>query len=67
MVRWAAFPVIFSAVLVLAAATFYNRRTLLPGSDESRLQKVIESHQQAVEFKARVAEGVKREREKKIL
>lgn len=67
MVRWTAFPIIFSAVLIAATATFYNRRSLLPGTEESRIQKTVESHQQAADFKARVAEGVKREREKKIL
>ncbi|KAL5459862.1 hypothetical protein EMCRGX_G033247 [Ephydatia muelleri] len=58
MVRWATFPIIFSAVLIAAAATFYNRRSLLPGTEESRIEKAIESHRQAVDFKARVAEGI---------
>ena len=65
MVRLTAFPVLFGASLVVFAVGFYNRRRLFPEVEEIQRKKAIESHYQAIEFQSKVAEGVRREREKK--
>lgn len=65
MVRLTAFPVLFGASLVAFAVAFYNRRKLFPEVEEIQRQKARESHYQAIEFKSKVAEGVRKEREKK--
>ena len=47
------------------AIGFYNRRKLFPEVEEIQRQKAITSHYNAIEFKSKVAEGVRKEREKK--
>lgn len=59
MVRMAVFPVVFGASLVILAASFYNRRKLFPEVETINQRKARESHYQAVEFRTKVAEGVK--------
>lgn len=59
MVRMAVFPVVFGASLVILAAGFYNRRKLFPEVETINQKKARESHYQAVEFRTKVAEGVK--------
>lgn len=66
MVRLTAFPVLFGASLLVFAIGFYNRRKLFPEVEEIHRQKALESHYQAIEFKSKVAEGVRKEREKKL-
>ena len=65
MVRLAVFPVVFGASFLGLAVAFYNRKKLFPEVEEAKWQKAWESHYQAVEFRAKVAEGVKREKEKR--
>ena len=65
VVRLTAFPVLFGASLLAFAVGFYNRRKLFPEVEEIQRQKAIESHYQAIEFKSKVAEGVRKERERK--
>ena len=65
MVRLTAFPVVFGVSLVIFAIGFFNRRKLFPEVEEIQRQKAVESHYQAIEFKSKVAEGVRKEREKK--
>ena len=65
MVRLSVFPVAFGCALLALAIGFVNRRKLFPEVEEIHRKRALESHHQAVEFKARVAEGVKRERGKR--
>ena len=65
MARLAVFPVVFGGALLVFVTAFYNRRKLFPEVDEIHRKKALESHVQAIEFKARVAEGVRRERQSK--
>lgn len=65
MVRFSTFPLVFGGCLIAFAWGFYNRRKLFPEVEVIKRQKAIDSHQQAREFKEKVAEGIKREREKK--
>ena len=62
MVRMAVFPVVFGASLVILVAGFYNRRKLFPEVETINQRKARESHYQAVEFRTKVAEGVKLKR-----
>ena len=63
MVRLATFPVIFGASLLAFVVAFFNRRRFFPDIDAIHERKAIETHEQALEFRQRVAEGVARERE----
>lgn len=65
MVRLAVFPLVFGGALVLLTVGFYNRRKLFPEVEEIQRRKARESHSQAQEFRASVAEGLRKEREKK--
>ncbi len=64
MVRLAVFPVVFGASFVALTIAFYNFKKFYPELEETKRQKAWESHYQALEFKAKVAEGVQRERAK---
>ncbi len=64
MVRLAVFPVVFGVSFVALAVAFFNRMRFFPGLEETKYKKAWESHYQALEFKAKVAEGVQRERAK---
>ena len=44
---------------MILAASFYNRRKLFPEVETINQRKARESHYQAVEFRTKVAEGVK--------
>lgn len=61
------FPVLFGTTLVGFAVAFINRRKLFPEIEEIHREKAILSHFQAIDFKTKVAEGVKEERERKSL
>ena len=65
MVRLTAFPVVFGVSLVAFAIGFYNRRKFFQEVEDIQQRKAVESHYQAIEFKSKVAEGVKKERQKK--
>ena len=65
MIRLTAFPVLFGATLLAFAVGFYNRRKFFPEVEEIQRKKAIEAHYQAIEFKSKVAEGVRKERERK--
>lgn len=63
MVRLAVFPVVFGASFVVLAVAFFNRMKFFPGLEEKKRKKAWESHYQALEFKAKVAEGIRKKRE----
>ena len=65
MVRLSVFPILFGASLVGFAVGFINRRKLFPEIEEIHREKAILSHYQAIDFKTKVAEGVKKERQRK--
>ena len=59
------FPVLFGATLVAFSAAFYHRRRLFPEVFEDQKTKKAEGFRRAKEFKATVAEGIRREKEKR--
>lgn len=65
MVRLAPFPLTFGGCLIFFVWGFVNRRRWFPEVEEIHRKRAIETKQQAEEFKEKLAEGLKREREKK--
>lgn len=65
MVRLTAFPVLFGATLLAFAVGFFNRRKFFPEVEKIQREKAVEGHYHAIEFKSTVAEGVRKERERK--
>ena len=65
MVRLTPFPLLFGGCLIVFAWGFYNRRNFFPEVEDINRQKAIERYQEAIDFKKKVAEGVKKERERK--
>lgn len=59
------FPLVFGGCLIVFAWGFHNRRKLFPEVEEIHRQRAIETHQQAVEFQQKFAEGIKKEKERK--
>ena len=62
--RVAVFPVVFGVSVMVLGVAYYNRKSLFSEVFEGRKEKYLESRQQAFQFKALVAEGVKKQREK---
>ncbi len=65
MVRLTPFPLVFGSCLVVFAWGFVYRRKLFPEVEEIKRQRAVEKQRQAVEFRQKFAEGIKRERDKK--
>ena len=65
MVRLAPFPLAFGGCLIFFAWGFVNRRKWFPEVEDVHRRRAIEKNQQAEEFKAKLAEGIKKERAKK--
>jgi altronate dehydratase len=59
-----AYPITFGVSLLVLGIGYTNRKKLFPEVFEKHQEDAILSHQQANEFKGRVAEGVKREKER---
>ena len=63
--RASAFPVVFGVSLVALSVAYYHRKKLFPDVWERKREQFLESHVQATQFKALVAEGVEKERERR--
>ena len=63
--RVAAFPVVFGISLAGLSVAYYHRKKLFPEVWERKREQYLESHVQATQFKALVAEGVEKERERR--
>ena len=67
MVRFAhlKFPLVFGGTLAVLVVGFHYRRRLFPEVEEIHRRRAAETEQQAAEFKQKLAEGIKRERERR--
>lgn len=67
MVRLAPFqfPLVFGGCLLALAVGFHYRRKLFPEVEQIHRKRAIETQEQAVEFQQKLAEGIKKERERK--
>ena len=63
--RFHIFPVAFGLSLAVLCVAYYHRKSFFPEVWEKHHQQALESHKQAIQFKASVAEGIKKEREQK--
>lgn len=59
------FPLVFGGCLLVFAVGFRNWKQYFPEVEAIHRQRALETHQQALEFKQKVAEGIKKERERK--
>ena len=56
------FPLLFGATLIVIIVGFYNRRKLFPEVEEIKRKKATQRRQEAIEFKQKVADGVRERR-----
>ena len=59
------YPLLFGGFVAAFAVGFINRHKLFPEVEEIHREKAVLSHFQAIEFKNKVAEGVRKEREER--
>lgn len=59
------YPFVFGATLVVLAVAFHGRRKLFPEVFEEQRRLAIEGRLRAQEIQSAVAEGVRKEREKR--
>jgi hypothetical protein len=65
MVRLTPFPFVFGGCVVVFILGFANRKRLFPEIEEIHRQRDIETRQQAAEFRVKLDEAIKKERERK--
>ena len=59
------YPIVFGSTLVVLAVAFHGRRWLFPEVFEEQRRRAIEGRRQSQEIKSVVAEGLRKEREKR--
>lgn len=59
------FPFVFGATLILLTVAFHSRRKLFPEVFEEQRRQAIEGRRRAQEIRTAVAEGVRKEKEKR--
>lgn len=59
------FPFVFGATLILLSVAFHGRRKLFPEVFEEQRRLAIQGRRKAQEIRTAVAEGVRKEKEKR--